>query len=297
MHRIDVEGPLDLPGTLGLLSSGFGDPTLRVSPRGFLRASRTPEGPATVHAVREGEGQLRLRTWGPGSEWAVANVPDLLGQNDTAPASSDLPATLRGLAHRARGVRLGRTHRVVELLTLIVLQQKVTGKEAARAHRNLIRRFSERAPGPFDDLLLPLGAKQLRGLPLGALLPLGVPARQAETLVSIGWHASRLEETAGMPSDDAARRLGQVRGLGPWSVASALLRGMGDADAVPLGDYHLPSTVAFNLAGEERADDERMLALLEPYRGQRGRVIRWIHAAGRMAPRRGPRMPIRALPT
>ena len=35
-----------------------------------------------------------------------------------------------------------------------------------------------------------------------------------------------------------------------------------------------PNLVAWNLAGEPRADDARMLALLEPFRGQRGRVLR-----------------------
>ena len=63
-----------------------------------------------------------------------------------------------------------------------------------------------------------------------------------------------------------------------------------------VGDYHLPNNVAFNLAGEERADDARMLELLEPYAGQRGRVVRWITSGTRKAPRRGPRLPIRDLP-
>jgi 3-methyladenine DNA glycosylase/8-oxoguanine DNA glycosylase len=68
---------------------------------------------------------------------------------------------------------------------------------------------------------------------------------------------------------------------------------MGDPDAVPVGDYHLPSMVAWSLAGEPRADDARMLELLEPYRGHRGRVIRLLVAGGSAAPRRGPRMPFR----
>jgi hypothetical protein len=36
-----------------------------------------------------------------------------------------------------------------------------------------------------------------------------------------------------------------------------------------------------------------MLELLEPYRGHRARVIRLLAAAGIMAPRFGPRMPLR----
>ncbi len=48
--------------------------------------------------------------------------------------------------------------------------------------------------------------------------------------------------------------------------------------------------VAWALAGEARGTDERMLELLEPYRGQRGRVLRLLELAGVRAPRYGPRM-------
>ena len=64
---------------------------------------------------------------------------------------------------------------------------------------------------------------------------------------------------------------------------------MGDADAVPVGDLHIPNTVAWLLAKEERANDDRMLELLEPYAGHRWRVIRLAKSSG-PAPRRGPRL-------
>jgi len=38
-----------------------------------------------------------------------------------------------------------------------------------------------------------------------------------------------------------------------------------------------------------------MLELLEPYRGQRGRVIRLLEASGIAAPRFGPRMATRSI--
>lgn len=57
-----------------------------------------------------------------------------------------------------------------------------------------------------------------------------------------------------------------------------------------LGAYNLPHTVAYVLAGEARASEERMLELLEPYRGRhRFRVIRLLWMNGVSAPRRGPR--------
>ena len=56
---------------------------------------------------------------------------------------------------------------------------------------------------------------------------------------------------------------------------------------MPVGDYHLPNTVAWALAGEARADDDRMLELLAPFAGQRGRVVRLLKAGGISAPKFG----------
>ena len=69
-----------------------------------------------------------------------------------------------------------------------------------------------------------------------------------------------------------------VPGIGPWTAAEVGVRALGDADAVSVGDFHLPNLVAFALAGEPRGTDARMLELLEPYRGQRARVVRLARA-------------------
>ena len=68
------------------------------------------------------------------------------------------------------------------------------------------------------------------------------------------------------------------------------IRAFGDPDAVSVGDFHLPSMVTWALAGEPRGTDERMLELLEAYRGQRGRVLRLLELTGGGPPRRGPRL-------
>ena len=66
-------------------------------------------------------------------------------------------------------------------------------------------------------------------------------------------------------------------------------------DAVVVGDYHLPHVVAYSLAGEPRATDERMLELLAPYAGQRARVQRLLVRGGARPPRRGARLPLRSI--
>ena len=75
----------------------------------------------------------------------------------------------------------------------------------------------------------------------------------------------------------------------------ALGPALGDPDAVPVGDYHIPNTVSWALAGEPRGTDARRLELLEPTRGQRGRVIRLLGLDGHAAPAFGPRQRIQPM--
>jgi 3-methyladenine DNA glycosylase/8-oxoguanine DNA glycosylase len=119
-------------------------------------------------------------------------------------------------------------------------------------------------------------ATALARAPAHAMRRCGISLRGATAL-----HASALDDLQleRVRSDFAAldRRLRAVRGIGVWTSAQARLA-LGDPDAVSVGDYNLPATVCHALTGVDpaEADDSLMLELLEPYRGQRGRVIRLI---------------------
>jgi len=288
-----VQGALDLGQTLAAQLAGAGDPTARCRPDEAVRATRTPDGPATLRISLEGSGSLQAQAWGPGADWALEHAAGWAGLDDDSKAVSP---HIPGLAERARGLRLSRWPRIVEALTLIVLEQKVSGKEARRSFRNLTRAFSEPAPGPFPELWLPVAPQQLAKLPSATLPPLGVLERFGVTLREVGFRATRLEQTAALPPAQAEAYLRAIRGIGVWTARSLLLRFLAHPDIVPLGDFHLPHLVAYNLTGARRGDDATMLELLEPFRGQRGRVVQWIHVAGAVPPRRAPRMPIRPLP-
>ena len=119
--------------------------------------------------------------------------------------------------------------------------------------------------------------------------PLGLERRRAEVLRRIGRLGPDIEAFTALPADAARARLREIPGIGPWTAAEATRVAFGDPDAVSVGDAHLPDLVAWALAGQPRADDARMLELLEPYRGQRARVVRLLEAAGIKIPRFGPR--------
>lgn len=291
--RLRLRRPLDLLHTLAPLAHAKGDPTLRLAPGEAWRATRTPLGPATAW-LRHTGGELLVEAWGPGAEWALGAVADLVGENDRPELLQPRHPLIAELAHRNPGLRVPRSRAVFEALVPVVIEQKVIGLEARRSYRALLRSFSEPAPGPLP-LLLPPGPERLAATPYWELHPLGVERRRAETLIRCARVAHRLEEAAEMAPAAARGRLLAVHGVGPWSAGHVGLTALGDPDAVPLGDYHLPHLVAWSLAGEPRGSDERMLELLEPYAGQRGRVVALLMLGGGGAPRRGPRLPLRNL--
>jgi len=134
-----------------------------------------------------------------------------------------------------------------------------------------------------------LAARALRELAPAELARLGVEGRRAAALREVGWRAARLDAAVDANPSELERMLAALPGLGPWTIQSLLLHGLGNPDAVPLGDLHLPHLVAWNLAREASGDDARMLELLSPWAGQRGRVLRWLLVAGERSPRAGPR--------
>jgi 3-methyladenine DNA glycosylase/8-oxoguanine DNA glycosylase len=87
----------------------------------------------------------------------------------------------------------------------------------------------------------------------------------------------------------AVKRLRVVPGVGEWTAAETTLRALGNPDAVSVGDFHLKNLVGFALTGASRTDDATMIELLEPWRGQRARVVRLIELSGARPPKFGPR--------
>jgi 3-methyladenine DNA glycosylase/8-oxoguanine DNA glycosylase len=294
--RPDVEtvlrlsSPIQLAPTLAPLAHGRGDPTIRFAADGIWRATRTPAGPATLR-LRSVPGGVSAAAWGPGATAVMAELPDLVGAKDDASQLEPRHRVIADLARRLSGLRLTRSNRPFEALVPAICEQKVTGVEAREAFRGIVRAFGEPAPGP-GGLRLPPEASVLAGLPYFAFHRFGLERRRADLIRRAATHAPRLER---MSPVDASRLLASVPGIGPWTLAEVGRVAFGDPDAVSVGDYHLPNLVAWALAGEPRGDDARMLELLEPYRGQRGRVQRLLEASGIRAPRYGPRMTPRSI--
>lgn len=283
MRSLPLPGPLDLRRTLRPLTSVWG----RFDGDGWWRAARTPEGPATLR-IRAGEGALVGEAWGPGAGWMLDRLGAWAGLDDDASGFAPAHPVVARLWRENRGVRLGRTGLVFEAALAGVLAQKVTFPEARAGLVGLTRRYGEPAPGP-GDLLLPPDPARLAAVAYHDLHDLGIERRRAETIRAVARVARRLDALADAPPAASRSLLERLPGVGEWTSAKTVTMSHGDPDAVPVGDFHLRHLVAWHLAGEERGTDERMLALLDPFRPHRGRVVRLLEAAGDY-PRRGPRL-------
>ena len=252
------------------------------------RASRTPGGPVTV-CFTEAPNGVGVSAWGPGATWVLEHAPGWCGALDDPSGFDPPPGLVRDLHRRFAGLRIPATACVTERLVPAVLEQKVTGMEARRAYRCLTLALGEPAPGP-EGLTLPPDPQRMAELPYERFHPFGVERRRAEVLRAIGGRAAWLDAAAELPLEEAEARLGALRGIGPWTVAEVARLALGNADAVSVGDFHVPHLVAWALAREPRGSNERMLELLEPYRPHRGRVQLLLEAARIRPPAFGPRV-------
>jgi 3-methyladenine DNA glycosylase/8-oxoguanine DNA glycosylase len=275
---------------------------------GYWRALSRPQGDLLLHAARSAGGAV-LAAWAPpGSVWtpdaAVEPLGAWAGFADAAEGADELLAAdprTRRLTAALGPVRLSRMPDVQEAIGRGVIGQLVQFEEARRSCAQLVR-LAGPAVGPLRAWP---GAMTLLSVPDWDLRRhCGMSLRGVRALRAAAGDERRLGEAA--EAADWARldaRLRAIPGIGVWTSAEARLA-LGDADAVPFGDWHLPSLVGHALAGpaEEPAGgwtDTELEALLEPFRPHRGRVIRALmHGAIRgMSPRPARRAPRSALST
>lgn len=216
----------------------------------------------------------------------VNQTPRLLGADDDL-TGFDPQGPVREIWRR-KPFKLARTDILWDALVGGVFGQKVQVANAVKARRLLARNYGEAAPGPRRGWVLP-SPDRVAEMGYYEFHRFGVERKRAETLLRVAREFPRISHLGDRTLDQAKLRMQRIRGIGPWTAAMATAVAYGDADAVPVGDFHIPNTVAWMLAKEPRADDDRMLELLEPYRGHRWRVIRLAKSSGR-APAYGPRL-------
>lgn len=257
-----------------------------VGPTEVLWSTRTPDGLGTLNLERDGDETMRAEAWGPGADWLLNQAPRLLGDDDDL-TGFEPRGKVRDLWRR-KPFLLGRTDRPWDALIGGVFGQKVQVANAYKSRRQLARRFGDPAPGPGESWILP-SPERVAEMGYHEFHPLGVERKRAEILIRVAREMSRIGDLSARSPQSIEARLQRIRGIGPWTAAMVSASAFGYADAVPVGDYHIPNTISWLMAEEPRGTDERMLELLEPYVGHRWRVIRLAKASGG-APKYGPKL-------
>jgi DNA-3-methyladenine glycosylase II len=159
---------------------------------------------------------------------------------------------------RLRGLRPLRTATVAHALLRALAGQLITASRARAIERSVIRAATDEVAG----LHAPPTALELGRFSSAELRRLGLGARRGAALVRL-CRSLDLEALKALPTEVAARRLEQERGLGPWSAGVVCLEGLGRFERGLARDLGLVKLAA-TLWGR-RVEAEETDALLAPY--------------------------------
>lgn len=233
---------------------------------------------ATVTAV---DGGVEISCEGAEAERIVAELGASFGADDGHDSFVPDHPLLARLRRDQAGLRLLRVPWLFDVACGAILQQRVRFTDACEDWRHIEEKFGQKGP---LGVAFP-AAPALAAVSTWELEALGIDAKRARALVGL---AREVRMNPLGPEMDFAKlrgRLGRVPGVGPWTVETTLGFGAGDPDALPLGDLYLPHMVSFAFTGAPEGTDEQMVALLEPFRGHRFRVVRLLYGGKVTVPR------------
>ncbi|MGE3172466.1 MAG: Ada metal-binding domain-containing protein [Planctomycetota bacterium] len=192
---------------------------------------------------------------------------------------------LRPLLRAARGLRPWGTPTAFDCLLFAILGQQVHLGFAHALRRGLTARCGERA----GDLQAPPDAAAVAALDRADLLRLRSSGAKADAVLT----AARAVATGALDLDALARgaaatareQLVALRGIGPWTAHYTMLRGLGFADSLPVGDVVLAAEAQRVWELPERPDTAALAARSAPFAPHRGLLAfhLWRSAAARPA--------------
>ena len=296
-RTVTFPGAASFGHTLAPLRRGPRDPCFQAPGDGTIwRTTLLPTGPVAARIGRAAPDAAHCVAWGDGAQEFIEMLPAMLGVDDDASDFVPRHPTVAAAHRRVPHLRLGRTGQVLEALIPAVIEQRVPGADAFRSWRVLVSKYGTPAPGPAPaGMRVPPSAQVWRNIPSWEFHRANVDPRRAQTVVICARRAASLERLVTLPAAQVREALTSLPGVGEWTAAETAQRAFGDADAVSVGDYHIPKMIGWTLLGRP-VDDAVMLELLEPMRPHRHRVVRLLEASGlAYEPRRGARLPVQQI--
>ncbi len=196
---------------------------------------------------------------------------DLDADSETIDATLARDTTIAPSVHRTPGMRVPGTFDAFELVMRAIFGQQVSVPGARTSLGRFAARFGAPLDPPSGDIhyLFPT-AERVAEISSEAL---EMPQGRAEAIRSVGElvASGELDLTGGSRLDETLHTLGEVRGIGPWTVAYVAMRALRDPDAFMAGDlgvrkgfemFGLPTTPRAILERAERWRPWRAYAVM-----------------------------------
>jgi AraC family transcriptional regulator of adaptative response / DNA-3-methyladenine glycosylase II len=199
-------------------------------------------------------------------------VVGILGLDQDAAAFVRLARRLgvARLVSGRHGLRLVRTQGVLDGLLWSIIGQQINLPFACLLKRRLIENTGTALPGGLFSLPAPEAIARLEPADLRRWQ---YSRQKAEYLIGAARLVASgeldLAALGTMSATRAERTLLAVRGLGPWSVNYLMMRSLGFADCVPVGDTGVTSGLQTLFRLEERPDADatrRLMNVFSPHR-------------------------------
>jgi DNA-3-methyladenine glycosylase II len=273
--RIKVRAPYRLDLTVEALRRLSANVVDVVTPDGwYLRAFATPRGGTSVVEVRQvTPREIDVRISGRGARSAVPLVEQMLGINvDLGEWYNRAPSFpwLAALSDRLRGLKPPRYPQLWEAICHGIVFQQLSIIAAAAIMRRLVLECSSPIehrgtvlyPFPTPRAILDTRPARFRAIGLSGMKASYL--KNAAEAVASG--EIRQERVESLPTPAAAAELSKLKGIGPWTAAVILLRGLGRLDTFPLNDSGAAQSIRI-VSGNDGIDIRRVLSRLGEMRG------------------------------
>lgn len=273
--EVPVREPFRLDYTVEVLRRLSGNVVDVIDADGtFLRALQDGAGTGIVRVTQPDAGHLHIHVDGTDGARFVPTVQRMLGTEvDLRPwyrAVKSVP-WLEPFAELMRGVKPPRYPTMWEALCHSIVFQQISIHAAGA----IMQRMVETLGTPVQSgqtRLYPFPSPQaVAGASEAALRGAGLSINKITALQSVAGaildgsaEETRVEQ---LPTPEAIVELSKLRGIGPWSAAVVLLRGLGRLDAFPLRDSGVAASLRLLRGNHEEIDVDRLLATLGDQRG------------------------------
>jgi len=291
-RRLPVVAPYRLDLTANVLRRLSSNVVDRFSADGaFSRALDGFSAPVVVTVRQSAADALEVELAAPAGEEgrALALVSRMLGV-DRDMRQFDRRAAkipwLRALAKRMRGVKPPRYPTLWEACVNAVVFQQISLFAAAAILQRVIEALGIAVAHGSDRLYAFPTPQAMLGASDATLARAGLSTgkyttlkRIADAIVSGTLDEAMLEE---QPSSEAAARLTAIKGIGPWTAAVILLRGLGRLDVFPVNDSGIARGLTRLRSGA--ADLDAALKILGDQRGMLYYhvLLSWLESRGEL---------------